>query len=482
MGTHSDRVLLSAPDSDFSPSSKTYPLWCPDRPIVLIFKKMSSSDLSTSPETTRDDGNHAMKGVNRSSCVSAFLTGQNCNGPTPRSLMISPDVVQEGTSPNNQGGKNRDENENKISSTNLQRNNLSSTDIGSLALGSVSLGDDDDDLTAAIKSASFVMLPNLEFSEVEAALQDLTPSGNDLPTTPTTREETGQNESSWQSDEPSFLSVGSPDASEVHVSTPFPDSRQKSMFKSPFKYARPSCDSGGLMLPPPSPSPLKTVYAGAARPIPPLLFNDSASSSSSFTVPPTPFNSLNEGSGLESEPVMHAIVVSSEEVVGVEEEPTVAQADSDAALMAELNQICAIQEKLYEEEFGEKEGGGQGTESVVMEKAQGGAKKKRGGGGFRAARKDVCKNMSTEEFERFTQEKKISDWVEPKSIYDKETRRREKTATRLSMLRQLVPGVTSETDNTTLYEETARYLVFLREKLDNKKELDKQFLKQHMPW
>ena len=53
------------------------------------------------------------------------------------------------------------------------RNNLSSTDIGSLALlGSVSLGDDDDDdLTAAIKSASFVMLPNLEFSEVEAALQ-----------------------------------------------------------------------------------------------------------------------------------------------------------------------------------------------------------------------------------------------------------------------------------------------------------------------
>ena len=74
----------------------------------------------------------------------------------------------------------------------------------------------------------------------------------------------------------------------------------------------------------------------------------------------------------------------------------------------------------------------------MTEKAQGGAKKKRGGGGgFRAARKDVCKNMSTEEFERFTQEKKISDWVEPKSIYDKETRRREKTATRLSMLRSV---------------------------------------------
>ena len=64
-------------------------------------------------------------------------------------------------------------------------------------------------------------------------------------------------------------------------------------------------------------------------------------------------------------------------------------------------------------------------------------KKRGGGGGFRAARKDVCKNMSTEEFERFTQEKKISDWVEPKSIYDKETRRREKTATRLSMLRSV---------------------------------------------
>ena len=46
---------------------------------------------------------------------------------------------------------------------------------------------------------------------------------------------------------------------------------------------------------------------------------------------------------------MDAIVVSSEEVVGVEE-PTV-QADSDAALMAELNQICATQEKLLEEQF-----------------------------------------------------------------------------------------------------------------------------------
>ena len=48
---------------------------------------------------------------------------------------------------------------------------------------------------------------------------------------------------------------------------------------------------------------------------------------------------------------MDAIVVSSEEVVAGVEEPT-AQADSDAALMAELNQICATQEKLYEEEFG----------------------------------------------------------------------------------------------------------------------------------
>ena len=39
-------------------------------------------------------------------------------------------------------------------------------------------------------------------------IQDLTPNGNDLPTTPMTREETGQNESSWQTDEASFLSVG----------------------------------------------------------------------------------------------------------------------------------------------------------------------------------------------------------------------------------------------------------------------------------
>ena len=48
---------------------------------------------------------------------------------------------------------------------------------------------------------------------------------------------------------------------------------------------------------------------------------------------------------------MDAIVVSSEEVVAGVEEPTVAQADSDAALMAELNQICATQEKLLEEQF-----------------------------------------------------------------------------------------------------------------------------------
>ena len=52
---------------------------------------------------------------------------------------------------------------------------------------------------------------------------------------------------------------------------------------------------------------------------------------------------------------MDAIVVSSEDVVGAfpaGEEPTLAQVDSDAALMAELNQICATQEKLYEEQFG----------------------------------------------------------------------------------------------------------------------------------
>ena len=56
-----------------------------------------------------------------------------------------------------------------------------------------------------------------------------------------------------------------------------------------------------------------------------------------------------------SEAIMDAIVVSSEDVVGAfpsVEEPTVAQVDSDAALMAELNQICATQEKLYEEQFG----------------------------------------------------------------------------------------------------------------------------------
>ena len=67
---------------------------------------------------------------------------------------------------------------------------------------------------------------------------------------------------------------------------------------------------------------------------------------------------------------------------------------------------------------------------MTPEKAQG-AKKKQG----YKSRKDVCKNMSAEEFERFTEEKKISDWVAPKTIYDKEARRREKTATRLSMLR-----------------------------------------------
>ena len=53
---------------------------------------------------------------------------------------------------------------------------------------------------------------------------------------------------------------------------------------------------------------------------------------------------------------MDAIVVSSEDVVGafpaVEEPTLAAQADSNAALMAKLNQICATQEKLYEEQFG----------------------------------------------------------------------------------------------------------------------------------
>ena len=45
--------------------------------------------------------------------------------------------------------------------------------------------------------------------------------------------------------------------------------------------------------------------------------------------------------------------------------------------------------------------------------------------------------------------------------------------------RQVVPGVTEDTDNTAVFEETAKYVTFLREKVGDQEE-DKLFLKERM--
>ena len=55
--------------------------------------------------------------------------------------------------------------------------------------------------------------------------------------------------------------------------------------------------------------------------------------------------------------------------------------------------------------------------------------------GFNSNRKDVCKGMSTEQVEKLSLDKKITEYKRPKSVYDKEVRRRDKLATNLSMLR-----------------------------------------------
>jgi len=94
-------------------------------------------------------------------------------------------------------------------------------------------------------------------------------------------------------------------------------------------------------------------------------------------------------------------------------------------------------------------------------------------------RKDICKGMSVEEVERLSEDMKVTEYKAPNSIYDKEVRRRAKIATCLSMLRQVVPGVTEDTDNTAVFEKTAKYVTFLREKVGDQ-EQDKLFLKERM--
>lgn len=96
-----------------------------------------------------------------------------------------------------------------------------------------------------------------------------------------------------------------------------------------------------------------------------------------------------------------------------------------------------------------------------------------------ANRKDVCKGMSVEEVERVCEDKRVTEYKPPNSVYEKEVRRRDKIATCLSMLRQVVPGITPETDNTAVFEMTAKYVTFLKDKVGDK-EQDKLFLKERM--
>jgi len=96
-------------------------------------------------------------------------------------------------------------------------------------------------------------------------------------------------------------------------------------------------------------------------------------------------------------------------------------------------------------------------------------------------RKEICMGMSAEEVEKLSSDKKITEYNRPKSVYDKEVRRRDKHSTMLSMLRQVVPGITVKTDNTVVFERASSYIIFLQNKVGDK-ENDKSFLKERMPF
>jgi len=97
----------------------------------------------------------------------------------------------------------------------------------------------------------------------------------------------------------------------------------------------------------------------------------------------------------------------------------------------------------------------------------------------RRNRKDMCAGMTAAELEQFSNDTKITEYRSPMSVNDKEVRRRNRISSCISMLRKIVPGVTEDTENTEVFEASAKYIAYLKQRVG--KEFDKEFLSQLMP-
>jgi len=181
-------------------------------------------------------------------------------------------------------------------------------------------------------------------------------------------------------------------------------------------------------------------------------------------VPPTPFNSFSTDTDAD---ISDLIVITS----ALEEEGHGLQIGQEIVLEVgqELNS-GNTQETMTQRE---------GVWADDLNPSDDAVTYKRKPSGFNSNRKDVCKGMSTEQVEKLSLDKKITEYKRPKSVYDKEVRRRDKLATNLSMLRQLVPGITERTDNTQVFEMASEYIIFLQSKVGDK-EFEKAFLKSRL--
>lgn len=187
-----------------------------------------------------------------------------------------------------------------------------------------------------------------------------------------------------------------------------------------------------------------------------------------FHVPPTPFNSMSTSTDTNHTDISDLIVITS----ALEEEGYGLQIGQEIALeVGQEPDQEKMQDKMPEAEVGQEDIPNPTPNAVTNKRKL----------AFNPNRKDVCKGMSTEQVEKLSSDKKITEYKRPKTVYDKEVRRRDKLATNLSMLRQVVPGITEKTDNTAVFEMASSYIIFLKSKVGDK-EHDKLFLKSRMPF
>lgn len=82
-------------------------------------------------------------------------------------------------------------------------------------------------------------------------------------------------------------------------------------------------------------------------------------------------------------------------------------------------------------------------------------------------------NLTIDELEKVNYERRqATEYKGAMSIAEKEIIRREKINDSLSMLRKIIPTITDLTENSEVFEVTARYVAFLRHKTEGKYDRD----------